>query len=370
LDAAYRIFSVLNSRGLELTATDILKAELIGGVPKSQRTEYTKKWEDAEECLGRAGFNDLFSHLRMIYRKAKPQGTLLKEFRDHVLQGSNPVTFVDDVLLPMVNAYVEIVDAAYAGAALVTEINESLKWLNRLEFTDWLPPSLAFATRHRANPQRMCGFFANVERLAYAMLIRKAGINERIERFSKLTEEIERNEDTLVNASTLQLTPGEQWEVYGRLDGQIYETLSARARSTILLRLDALLSGGDASYRFGSVTVEHVLPQNPAADSKWVQWFPEARERDHWVHRLGNLALLTQRKNSSASNYEFDKKKLMYFSRGGVSPFALTTQVLQFQEWRPKIIEKRHQELLAVLETHWRLHERADPLIALGLQTA
>jgi uncharacterized protein with ParB-like and HNH nuclease domain len=35
LDSAYRIFSVLNSRGLDLTATDILKAEIIGGLSAS-----------------------------------------------------------------------------------------------------------------------------------------------------------------------------------------------------------------------------------------------------------------------------------------------------------------------------------------------
>ncbi len=72
LDSAYRIFSVLNSRGLDLSATDILKAEIIGAVPERQREAYTKKWEDIEEDLGREPFGDLFSHIRMVYRKAKP----------------------------------------------------------------------------------------------------------------------------------------------------------------------------------------------------------------------------------------------------------------------------------------------------------
>src|SRR3546814_10272250 len=33
------------------------------------------------------------------------------------------------------------------------------------------------------------------------------------------------------------------------------------------------------------------------------------------VHQLGNLALLTRKKNSAASNYEFDKKKSAYFTQ-------------------------------------------------------
>lgn len=41
------------SRGLDLSATDILKAEIIGNIAPELRDAYTKKWEDAEEDLGR-----------------------------------------------------------------------------------------------------------------------------------------------------------------------------------------------------------------------------------------------------------------------------------------------------------------------------
>src|SRR3984957_4499784 len=44
--SAFRIFAVLNSRGLDLTATDILKAKLIGAIPEPLRDTYTAKWED------------------------------------------------------------------------------------------------------------------------------------------------------------------------------------------------------------------------------------------------------------------------------------------------------------------------------------
>ena len=90
LDSAYRIFGVLNSRGLDLSATDILKAEVIGGIAPDLRDAYTKKWEDQEDDLGRDEFGDLFSHIRMVFRKAKPQGTLLKEFKEHVTPASRP----------------------------------------------------------------------------------------------------------------------------------------------------------------------------------------------------------------------------------------------------------------------------------------
>jgi uncharacterized protein with ParB-like and HNH nuclease domain len=105
LDSAYRIFSVLNSRGLDLSPTDILKSEVIGGIPAVLRDAYTKKWEDAEQDLGREAFTDLFSHIRMVYRRLKPKGTLIKEFKDHVTEINQPAQFIDQVLLPMARAY-------------------------------------------------------------------------------------------------------------------------------------------------------------------------------------------------------------------------------------------------------------------------
>lgn len=361
-DSAYRIFSVLNSRGLDLAPTDILKAELVGAIDVQKRDAYTKKWEDLEEDLGRDSFVDLFSHIRMIYRKSKPQGTVLKEFRDHVTKQHAPTDLINTILLPMGAVYEEITDAAYSSTELAELVNESLKWLNRLEFNDWVPPALAFAVRRRGEPTAMRTFFANLERLAYWMLVTKVGINGRIERFSALTKEIEANAALDAPTSSLQLTPTEQYGMYRVLSGSLYDSLSARARTVLLLRLDSLVSGGGASYDYDTITVEHVLPQNPQEKSKWLEWFPEVAERLAIVHTLGNLALLTRKKNSSASNYEFDRKKAAYFARGGVSPFVLTTQVLGHTEWTPQIVASRQADLLKTLETHWRLESRKNPI--------
>jgi hypothetical protein len=363
LDSAYRIFSVLNSRGLDLAATDILKSEIIGGIPALQRDAYTKKWEDAEEDLGREPFTDLFSHIRMVYRRLKPKGTLIKEFKDHVTEAKQPAQFIDQVLIPMAKAYDEVVDASYESTSHAETVNEHLKWLNRLEFNDWVPPALAFTTRHRQDPAAMAAFFCDLERLAYALLIQRSGINDRIDRFSQLSSAIVKGSDLYDDKSPLQLTPAEQYLVYTQLDGMVYDNFAARARTTILLRLDTLVSGGGAKYDYQTITVEHVLPQNPPPGSMWLTWFPDANDRYQWVHKLGNLALLTRKKNSAASNYEFDKKKQSYFAQGGVSPFVLTTQVLNKNEWTPVIVAARQKELLALLEAHWRLKKRRNPAV-------
>ena len=53
LDSAYRIFSVLNDRGMDLSPTDILKADIIGALAQQEGKAVTQKfaqrWEGIEE---------------------------------------------------------------------------------------------------------------------------------------------------------------------------------------------------------------------------------------------------------------------------------------------------------------------------------
>jgi hypothetical protein len=122
--------------------------------------------------------------------------------------------------------------------------------------------------------------------------------------------------------------------------------------------VDELLSAGGAKYDHKITTVEHVLPQNPTAASQWMKDFPAAETRLAWVHKLGNLVLLTQKKNSQASNLDFAEKKSKYFtSRKGVSAYALTSQVLAERVWTEATLKQRQTDILALLREHWRLGE-------------
>lgn len=98
-----------------------------------------------------------------------------------------------------------------------------------------------------------------------------------------------------------------------------------------------------------------MLPQNPSEDSVWLQNFPDEEELARLTHQLGNLVLLSRRKNSQAQNWDFDRKKREYFQRGSVSTFALTSQVLSEQDWTPEVIQDRQQRLVGTLRNIWRV---------------
>jgi hypothetical protein len=258
----------------------------------------------------------------------------------------------------MARALAALSDADYASTMHAELVNEHLRWLNKLEFKDWLPPALAFYVRYSEQPALMLAFFRDLERLAYSMLARKIGVNGRVERFSALTGAIENGQNLFAETPPLQLSPSEQYDTYAVLNGPLYDTHSARAVALLLLRLDRLLSDGSAVYEHDVVSVEHVMPQQPAPNSQWATWVADAKIYQSWVHRLGNLVLLSRKKNSSASNREFSWKKSSYFTKGGVSGFALTTQVLQHAEWTVDIMQTQQVSVMKVFETHWRLEDR------------
>lgn len=353
IDSAYRIFSVMNDRGLDLTATDILKSSIIGSIQDSEKQRYTDKWEDIEESIGRDNFSDLFSHIRMVYRRSKPQGILVKEFNAHVKPKENPEKFINNILVPYSEAYTNILNENYTSEEKAESINLVLGWLNKVDNSDWIPPAISYVSKYRNEPEKLLNFLQKLERLASCMMIFRENINYRIKRYADLLNWIQSEKDVLENGSPIHLSNDEIDKTLTALEGNVYE--STRTRLMILLRLDSILSDNSAKYNHKVITVEHVLPQTPEYSSEWVNWIPDEEKRRSLVHRLGNLALLSRAKNSSAKNYELDKKKNSYFKVKGVSPFAITTQVLSKDIWDEKVILNRQKEYIEKLSVEWDL---------------
>ncbi len=354
-ESAYRIFTVLNSRGLDLSHADILKSEIVGRIPVAEQDEYGDRWEETEDLLGRDAFADLFSHIRTVYRKLKLKGTVLSEFRHYVMsEVTDPKLLIDQVIVPYATAFGEIKEADYESSAGAEKVNELLRWLGQIDNADWLHSAILYHANHSDNTAKLTSFLEHLERLASAMMLTRVSINERIERYAKVITSIQAKEDLSSVNSPLQLSDNEKSAAREVLDGDVHNLLPI-VRKHVTMRLDSALSGGGATYDHAIVTIEHVLPQNPKVGSQWETWFPNPATRSQWVHRLGNLALLSRRKNSSASNYDFDKKKESYFRKDGMSPFQITTQVISEPEWTESILKSRQAMLLNKLLEVWQL---------------
>ncbi|GAB4348175.1 MAG: DUF262 domain-containing protein [Immundisolibacter sp.] len=374
LEAAYRIFSVLNNRGLELAPIDILKAEVLGSIRRiggeDKARAYSKKWSEIESQLGRDAFGELFSHIRTIYAKQKQRATLVKEFQDYVTEYKTPVDLIDKVIKPYAEVWNFIRNANFDATEYAETINDYLSWLNRVDFKDWVPPALVYFKRFRQQPKLLASFFKALERLTYFLLVTKAYINERIDTYAALTKEIESETFTgdLTALTTLELTDAQKRKFIAALDGDVYDDLP-KARMALVLRLESLVRAPGVQLQ-DAVSLEHVLPQTPPDGSDWLKWFPDENEREAWTHRLANLVPLDRNKNSSASNYDFAKKKNVYFKgKGTASPFVLTQEVRSEDKWTPAMLIERQERLVGVLKKHWSLDVPPTESVSKALET-
>lgn len=356
LNSAYRIFSVMNARGLPLSPQDIFKSQVIGAIDEHEKQHYADRWERLEESLGRDEFGDLFLYIRAIKARTRGVRSLLQEFPEQVLNDylpNNGSGFIRDVLEPYARADIRLLAQDFQGHDPRWEqVNNWLKRLDQLDNDDWRPPALWALTEHGETPEFLVAFFTKLERLAASMLVRRVYATPRQQRYMELLKQLADGHG--LESQSFELTDSERAETLGHLDGKIY--LATRVRRYVLLRLDSILAQDPgASYDHRIITVEHVLPQSPASDSQWRKDFTE-EDSVTWTHRLGNLLLLNRRANSRAQNFDFDIKKEKYFTSGkGVAVFALTTQVLAEQVWTLEVIERRQKELVNLLTTEWQL---------------
>lgn len=355
LNSAYRIFSVMNARGLPLTPPDIFKSQVIGAIAEAQRADYADLWEDLEEDLGRDEFGDLFLYIRTIVSQARAVRSLLTEFPEQVLNiylPANGASFVDDILEPYANADLRLVNHDFDAGGVWDDVNDWLKRLSQLDNDDWRPVALWALKNHRDDGAFLDAFLRKLERLAASFLLRRVYTTPRVQRYLDLLKQLDAGEG--LASPAFELSDDEKAETRSRLGGEIY--LVNPVRKYVLLRLDSLIAANPgATYAHKVITVEHVLPQNPKSDSQWMRDFSEQQRLD-WTHRLGNLVLLNRTKNSEAQNYDFDVKKEKYFrSAKGAALFALTTQVLGHETWTPDVVQTRHKELERKLIEEWDL---------------
>ena len=358
-DAARRIFTVLNARGLDLTATDILKADLLDRAGRELEIPLAKRWEAVELDLGRDAFVELFGHIRMIYERDKPRSALESAFKTVVppFEG-DAETFVSDVLEPIADAYAILNDHTEVRARFGVEAARAVRSLKRIDSKDWMAPALLRLWAYVPGDAATAGqFLIDLERVAYSLFVVRADVNERIARFAGVMDEFQPRPGRPTSLLGLALTPAEQKQFAEALGGPIYR--QTRVCKPVLQRLDEALSSGGASYDELIVSIEHVLPQTVDAESEWATLFPDEPERSYWTHRLSNLVFLTRRINTRASNWPFAKKKTEYFNgKDGASPFPLTQGVQQAEVWSLEVLRDRQKELVSRLCQIWRLSDQ------------
>jgi hypothetical protein len=204
-------------------------------------------------------------------------------------------------------------------------------------------------------------FLGQLDRLAYGMRILGHGSRRRISRFGAVVHAIRNGRDLRNQASPLHLTREELRTIHHNL--RDLHDRSAPIAKLVLLRLNDQIAGSPQNLDPKTMTVEHLLPRKPGANSQWRTWFTDPGERDKFTESLGNLVLMTKDQNDKAGNLDFERKKNVLFNTPGAPVVAVNDHVRRQPTWKVGQIIEREAELLRHLDALWAfgMPSRLDP---------
>ena len=374
LGSAIRLFNVLNTRGLPLSPSDIIKAVNLEAIKdESERERYADKWIEIENDLGREELENLLSLIRFIYAKDKARKSLSEEYEQlykrNISKGKEFINLLDEYrTIYKRNIIHSDGDWTSTSNMLGIRLGRYIILIDMLKqyypVKEWIAPLLYFYKRF-PDDESYLEFFEKLEKKLIIDWLAELSSTEIITRLSWILRLIEEaSEPSEVLAKMYNYIPPET-RIRGRVinynnrdevDKIIEQALNRRdfARwkagkpaKYLLLRVDFEHQSSEEQvprYNLSSITLEHILPRNPPPDSDWVKKFDELT-RYEWTDRLGNLVLISGRKNAKASNYDFKKKKEKYLDKAAKT-LAITQEVLKYEDWTPKTLKERHKILI------------------------
>lgn len=345
LSDAFRLFSILNNRGVKLRNSDILKANNLRVIKeKDKQQKYAKDWEGIENYFGE-DFDNFLSHLHSILTKQKARLSLLKEFENNIFaknkikEGEEFFEFVKEYK----NSYEELFDN-----------NEDLELKNLLtlmkvgfEGEIWIAPLLHYHKKFGKN--NLLIFTKNLNKKFASDWISGLTPTTRVYNINAIIDAIDNSStiDELLEKDCFSINESELKTFF---NGNIYGKRQARY---ILLLLNYLYHSPELPLVIPNIiSIEHILPQNPKENSQWLKDFND-KELNEWKNKLGNLIILSRRKNSAQSNLDFSDKKSKYF-KGNVE-LGRSAYIMATPAWSVGDLEKNHNEALAKLEEFFGL---------------
>lgn len=351
---AYTVFETLNARGLELSATDLLKNYLFSRLKTAADLEaLQRRWQALIAVVQQERFPEFLRyHLQCELPRVRTQ-RLFKLVRDRVKSG-NDVFALLDAIERRAEVFAALFDPQHPYWIERRESAPHVRDLNVLRVRQMTP--LVFAAWEKLDETD----FARVLKVLTVLLFRYSavsGLN------TNALEPVFHDAAKGVLDGRLR-TPA---EIFGALrpvyidDARFLQDFAGLAPDPsgqgkklvryILARLEADASGRACDPDTDPGTIEHILPENPSA--AWEESFPP----DTWersIHRLGNLTWLEPSLNRRVGNAEFAAKRDAYRT----SRYALSSCLPDEagEEWTPARLDARQQRMADRALHLWRVN--------------
>lgn len=351
---AYKVFETLNARGVRLSATDLLKNYLFSvlareGGNASDLDDMERKWERMVDRLGSESFPDF---LRMHWNsrhKFSRKSELFKMIRVGVRSRAE--------VFQLLREMDEDIDA-YLALTQPEASDWSSKWREYAQelrmFSVRQPYPMLMAAKRKLDD-------ASFERLLHAIVVIAFRYNvigslppfEQERTFHSVAKQISdghlREVGAIIDALR-SVYPADEAFVAAFATKSIKTTSSRNAKVVryILCRLERVMSGQEIDFTGASLSLEHVLPQNP---SKGWDAFSD-RDLESFVYRLGNMVLLDDGSNRGLENKSYVEKREAYLESG----YSLTRELAKTSAaWSPERLEAWQKSLATRANTIWRI---------------
>ena len=337
-------------------------------VGEDEIRKWAKYWEGLEGELSEE-FDVFISHIRAVLVKDKARLSLLQEFQDNIYnprvfdrtnkiyQKSPPLLKTGKDTFLLIERYYKHYQQILSGNNY--QLNNSWKFDNLITLLSetsladfWFPPLLRY--REVFGDQCILDFLIKLENKFCGDWITSQTPTDRISAMNKVTATIDEinkqsglsNDQKIVQILTSAVFDYDRARLKQILDTEgIYGRRFARY---LLFKVDVLLASQDTRLQVPSqMSVEHILPQTPDGRSQWCRDFSQ-QERDAWTDRLGNLVLISRRKNSAQGRLDYKDKRERYF-KTNVEIFPNSMSAMQHDHWKLDTLTSHHDQVLVLL---------------------
>lgn len=389
MDGAHRIFDVMNMRGLPLTPSDVFKAKAIAGMNAAAADAYAARWDDIMDPLGDDALHveEFFSYLHMALTYRPDSGKLIQDFLDGVLQpylaAGTATSFIDKVLAPYAVAW-RMLDRP-SDTVLPDKVKDLLESLNDYRNHEWKPVAmwaLVHSFRNLGSPD-ISPFVAVGSHAARSAAATRLSLESHdTQRLEEILTALERvtGIDSLNRRSVL-VRRGHAVTALRDLDKgypvRLVHGLSIGAddRADALIRLHGEMQGnaelvrllliranerkaGGRITRPRSLNALPIMPLNIERSASFSAWTQE--QHDHWMYRLGNMALVQGGEDQLNRLTEFDLRRDRMLLRADSRRFPLTEQLKDFSECTPDMLQARQRETIRLIAEYWEIRYDDD----------
>jgi uncharacterized protein with ParB-like and HNH nuclease domain len=354
----YEIFESLNSTGLPLEQSDLIRNFVFMDVPlDDQQMFYDEHWRPFEMSFDPPEKNEAISPTDFYRDYLLKAGTYLAakdtyaDFRDE----SNRRGLAPDALVKDLNRYLTLERSiTHPSTCSDSRVKKCLVETSQLDVTTANPLLLVLLARLEDGSLSHEQFQETVRDLA-SFVIRRSIRGESTRAYGRwFTEAIKRLGDNPVEHLRDYWTergwPNDREFIESLIPFPIYRREPAKCR-LMLERLEESYAHKE-KVDPSTLTIEHVLPQTLDEGPSGMQWrgalgpnWFEAQQR--WVHTIGNLTLTGY--NSEMSNSAYDIK------RGALvtSNLLLNSHFRQIDGWDVRTIEQRGRLLAKEIVDLW-----------------